>query len=106
RETMRSPLLLDMAIHTFDAARYLTGADAVAVYCEEFNPPWSWWAGNAAATAIFEMTGGLRFTYRGSWCAEGQPTSWDSEWRAVGPHGTATWDGAGDPMAEVVAGTE
>jgi predicted dehydrogenase len=104
REQMVSPLLLDMAIHTFDAARYVSGADPVAVYCDEFNPPWSWYRGNAAATAVFEMTGGLRYTYRGSWCGEGRATSWDAEWRAIGPHGTATWDGIGIPLAEVVTG--
>lgn len=64
RDAMPSPLLLDMAIHTFDAARYLSGADPLAVYCDEFNPAWSWYAGNACATAIFEMTGGLRYVYR------------------------------------------
>ncbi|KAB8140461.1 Gfo/Idh/MocA family oxidoreductase [Chloroflexia bacterium SDU3-3] len=102
RDAMPSPLILDMAIHTFDAARYLCDADPVAVYCEEFNPPWSWYSGDASATAIFEMSGGLRYTYRGSWCAEGRPTSWEAEWRAVGPKGTATWDGTGAPSADVV----
>ncbi len=103
RDEMPSPLLLDMAIHTLDAARYLCGADPVAVYCEEFNPSWSWYRGDACATAIFEMTRGLRYTYRGSWCAEGLHTSWEAEWRAVGPHGTATWDGKGAPVAALVA---
>ncbi len=102
RDEMPSPLLLDMAIHTLDQARYISGADPVAVYCDEFNPAWSWYRGDACATAIFEMTGGLRYTYRGSWCSEGRHTSWDGEWRAVGPHGTATWDGRDAPVAEVV----
>ncbi len=102
RDEMPSPLVLDMAIHTFDAARYISGSDAVAVYCEEFNPLWSWYQGDASATAIFEMTGGLRYTYRGSWCSEGRHTSWESEWRAVGPKGTATWDGHSQIVAEVV----
>ena len=106
RETMPSPLLLDMAIHTFDAARYLSGADPVSVYCEEFNPPWSWYAGASCAVALFEMSGGLRYTYRGGWAAEGRQTSWEAEWRAIGPGGTATWDGAEPPMAEVVVGKE
>lgn len=106
REEMPHPLLLDMAIHTFDAARYLSAADPVAVYCEAFNPPWSWYAGAACASAIFELSGGLRFTYRASWCSEGDPTSWDAEWRAVGPHGSAIWDGHGAPRAAVVAGSE
>jgi predicted dehydrogenase len=103
RDEMPSPLILDMAIHTFDAARYLSNADPVSVYCEEFNPPWSWYRGAASATAIFEMTGGLRYTYRGSWCAEGRITSWEGEWRAVGSQGSATWDGHNPPIAEIVA---
>lgn len=104
RDEMAHVLVLDMAIHTFDAARYLLGdADPVAVYCEEFNPPWSWYRGDASAVAIVELAGGARFTYRGSWCSEGRHTSWEAEWRAVGPHGSATWDGADALAAEVVA---
>ena len=74
----------------------------MSVYCEEFNPSWSWYQGNACATALFEMTGGVRYTYRGSWCSDGRHTSWESEWRAVGKQGTATWDGSGAPIADVV----
>lgn len=103
RDEMAHVLLLDMAIHTFDAARYVSSADPVSVYCEEFNPPWSWYARDASATALFEMTGGLRYTYRGAWCAEGRQTSWEADWRAVGPRGTATWDGTDAPVADAVA---
>ena len=106
RDEMASVLLLDMAIHTLDAARYLSNTDPVSVFCEEFNPPWSWYRGAASATALFEMTGGLRYTYRGSWCAEGRHTSWEAEWRAAGPNGSATWDGTNPPIAEIVTGTE
>ena len=103
RLEIASPLLLDMAIHAFDTARYLSGADPVSVYCEEFNPPWSWYRGNACAMAMFEMTGGVRYTYRGSWCSEGHHTDWDCEWRAVGPNGSAVWKGGDDvPVADIV----
>lgn len=103
RDEMANVLLLDMAIHTFDAARYLLGDTApVSVYCEEFNPRWSWYKGAAGATAIFEMANGARFTYRGCWAAEGQPTSWESEWRAVGSQGSAKWDGHAAITADVV----
>jgi predicted dehydrogenase len=102
RDAMPSPLLLDMAIHTFDAARFLSQADPVAVYCEEFNPAWSWYAGNASASAIFELSNGVRYTYRGSWCAEGAHTSWESAWRVVGSAGSAVWDGHGAPEATIV----
>lgn len=103
RDAMDSPLILDMAIHTFDQARFITGAEPVSVYCHEFNPAGSWYAGNAAAVAIFEMSDGSTFCYRGSWCAEGAPTSWESAWRITGERGTAIWDGAGAPYAEAVA---
>lgn len=101
-DPMPSPLILDMAIHTFDAARFVSCADPVAVYCEDFNPSWSWFRGNAGAVAIFEMTDGLRYTYRGCWCSPGRQTTWESEWRASGPHGTVTWDGESPPRAEIV----
>jgi predicted dehydrogenase len=106
REEMKNVLLLDMAIHTFDNARQISGTDPLAVYCEQFNPPWSWYKGESSATALFEMTGGLRFSYRGSWCAEGLKTSWQSEWRAFGPSGAATWDGETDPVAGKVTGAD
>ena len=103
RDEMESPLLLDMAIHTFDQARFISGLNPVAVYAEEFNPAWSWYKGDVSAVAIFEMENGLRFTYRGSWCAEGLHTSWDGDWRAVGPHGTAVWSDGGVPVLQTVA---
>ncbi|WP_026326542.1 Gfo/Idh/MocA family protein [Paenibacillus ginsengihumi] len=102
REAMESPLLLDMAIHTFDQARFITGKDPVAVYCHEFNPAGSWYAGNAAAVCIFEYADGGVFCYRGSWCSEGCPTSWEASWRVSGSKGTAIWEGAADPYAEIV----
>lgn len=104
RDEMDHVLLVDMAIHTFDQARFLSGADPISVFCEEFNPSWSWYQGAACANADFEMTGGLRFHYRGSWCAEGRPTSWESEWRAVGSSGTGVWDGDHAIRGEVVRG--
>jgi predicted dehydrogenase len=103
RDAMEHPLLLDMAIHTFDAARFLTGADPVAVSCHVWNPAGSWYAHGASAVATFEMSGGLVFGYRGSWCAEGLPTSWEASWRAIGSRGSATWDGHDAIAAEVVA---
>ncbi|WP_127530206.1 Gfo/Idh/MocA family protein [Paenibacillus kobensis] len=103
RDAMASPLLLDMAIHTFDQARLITGADPVSVYCHEFNPTGSWYEGNAFAICIFEMSDGSVFNYRGSWCSEGAPTSWEAQWRITGETGTAIWDGHSLPYAEVVA---
>ncbi len=105
RDEMDSPLILDMAIHTFDEARYLSGKNAVAVYADEFNPTWSWYKGSSCATALFEMEDGIRFTYRGSWSAEGLDTSWDADWRAVGSEGSAKWEAGLDPFADIVRST-
>ncbi|TCN26107.1 Gfo/Idh/MocA family protein [Mesobacillus foraminis] len=102
RDMMDHPLILDMAIHTFDQARFISGSDPVSVYCHEYNPPGSWYKGNASAICIFEMTGGIVFTYRGSWCAEGFNTSWESDWRVTGSKGSILWDGHNLPVCEVV----
>ncbi len=101
RDQMEHVLLMDMAIHTFDAARFLSGADPVAVYCHAFNPKHSWYKGEASSVAIFEMSNGIVFTYRGSWCAEGLGTSWNSRWRIVGAKGSAAWDGGTEFKAQV-----
>ena len=106
REQMQNVLLVDMAIHTFDAARFMSGKLPLAVYCHETNPVGSWNAHGAAATAIFEMGDGVTFTYRGSWVAEGGRTSWDSAWRITGTKGTLLWDGEDQFAANVIAGDD
>jgi predicted dehydrogenase len=103
RDLMDSPLIIDMAIHSFDQARMISGCDPVSVYCHEFNPHGSWYAGAAAAVCIFEFTRGVLFTYRGSWAAEGFNTSWECQWRAHGARGALLWEGQGHPQAQVVA---
>lgn len=106
REQMENVLLLDMAIHTLDAARFMAGTAPKAVYCLEINPPGSWYAHGAAANAIFEFEDDIVFNYRGSWSAEGANTSWESSWRIVGTKGTLLWDGYDKFEAHQVAGTE
>jgi predicted dehydrogenase len=106
RDVMEHVLLLDMAIHTFDAARFMSGKDALAVYCQETNPKGSWYAHGAAANAIFEMSDALTFNYRGSWAAEGANTSWEATWRIIGSKGTLLWDGEDGLTANVVDGDD
>ncbi|QNE48280.1 Gfo/Idh/MocA family oxidoreductase [Glaciihabitans sp. INWT7] len=100
RDSMDHPLLVDMSIHAFDVARYLLDADPVSVYCDSYNPAWSWYAGDAATTAIFEFEGGLRYNFVGSWCSAGLETSWNGSWRVSGSRGSATWDGETSPRVE------
>jgi predicted dehydrogenase len=105
RDQMTHVLLLDMAIHTFDETRFLCGADPLSVYCHETNPGGSWYAHGAAVTAVFTMTGGVVYSYRGSWCAEGLMTSWNSEWRLVGQKGSIKWNGEKDMTVQKVSKT-
>jgi len=104
REEMENVLLLDMAIHTLDAARFMAGKAPRAVYCLENNPRGSWYNHGAAANAIFEFEDDVVFNYRGSWSAEGANTSWESAWRIIGTKGTLLWDGADKFEAKIVAG--
>ena len=105
REAMDNVLLLDMAVHTLDAARFVSGATPLSVYCIETNPAGSWYAHGASANAIYRLSGDAVLTYRGSWCAEGRPTSWEGRWRLVGSLGMITWDGESD-FDVTVAGNE
>ena len=110
RDEMDHPLLGDMAIHTFDSARQLTGGEPRRVYCHSFNPERSWYRGDASAVAVFEMVGPrgqeIVFTYRGSWAAEGHATSWNGDWRIVGREGTLRFDGEQDIRVELVSDRE
>ena len=105
REEMDHVLLLDMAIHSFDALRCMTGLAASGVYCREWNPPHSWYRQGSSAAAIFDLDNGAVFVYRGSWCAPGLPTSWECAWRFVGEKGALGWDG-GDEIRIEVLGAE
>jgi predicted dehydrogenase len=100
REEMAYPLLVDMAIHQFDLARLLIGTEPTSVFCRSYNPAWSWYAGDAAASVVFEFGNGVTFTFDGSWCAPGRETSWNGSWRFGTARGTATWDGDDAPVAE------
>lgn len=101
REEMDHVLLHDMAIHTLDAARFVAGVQPQRVVCLESNPPHSWYRHGASAVALFDCADGVTFTYRGSWCAEGAPTSWEASWRIVGSNGTLIWDGNEGFRAEI-----
>jgi predicted dehydrogenase len=105
REQMAYPLLKDMAIHQFDLARDLIGSEPVSIFCESFNPAWSWYAGDAAAEVNAEFADGTRFVFTGSWCSPGLETSWNGSWRISGAYGTALWDGDDPPEAQTADGT-
>ncbi|TIX07061.1 MAG: gfo/Idh/MocA family oxidoreductase, partial [Mesorhizobium sp.] len=102
REEMAHVLLLDMAIHTFDAARYMAAGKPASVYCQEWEPASSWYRQGSSASAVFDFGGGKVFTYAGSWCADGFRTSWEGSWRIVAERGSLLWDGFDGLKAEAV----
>jgi len=102
REDMDHPLILDMAIHTFDAARFLSGTNAEKVFCRAFNPAGSWYNHGASANAFFEMSKGVSYTYNGSWCSLGKNTTWECDWVIQGTKGAISWDGGDNFDCEVI----
>ena len=100
-EEAPSPLLDDMAIHSFDQARALAGARPVWAHCHELAVARSWLAGAPTAAACFGFENGTVFAYRGSWSTWGHETSWNGSWRVVGSGSSALWDGESEP--EVVS---
>ncbi len=106
RDEMRHVLLLDMAIHAFDMARFLGGVDPLSVFCREWNPKGSWYAHDACASAIFEMSEGVVFNFRGSWCATGLPTGFGAHWRITGTRGSLLWDAVEGFECEIENGDE
>lgn len=104
RDEMEHVLLLDMAIHTFDQARFLSGKEPLDVVCQEWTPRHSWYRNGPSAMAMFTMSDEVKYTYRGSWCAEGCPTSWEACWRIIGEKGTLLWDGNEGFHCEVTSG--
>ena len=101
REVMPYPLLVDMAIHQFDLSRLLIDADPVAVYCDSYNPSWSWFAGDAAADVLFEFADGDPLLLLGQLVRAGAGDL--VERQLVGQRrraAAAAWDGDNAPTAE------
>jgi len=81
REEMPHPLIIDMAIHHFDMMRYFLGSDVQEISARSWNPPWSWFKGDASAAAAIRFENGVFASYSASWCSQALPTSWNANWR-------------------------
>lgn len=81
REEMPYPLIIDMSIHHFDLMRYLLDSDPVAVFGKSWNPPWSWFRGDASAAVTLSFEEDVVVAYNGSWCSQGREISWNADWR-------------------------
>lgn len=81
REEMPHPLIIDMSIHHFDMMRLFLGSNPATISARSWNPPWSWFNGDASAAAQIEFANGVQASYVGSWCSQGLETSWNANWR-------------------------
>ena len=84
-------------IHPFDSARYVLGSEPLSVYCEAFNPAWSWFDGRRGGDAVFDVrrtAPGTRTSAVGS--PRGARRRGTATWRISGREGTAVWDGEGE----------
>ena len=99
RDEMAHPLIVDMAIHAFDAGRVLVDGRPVSVTATSYNPSWSWYAGDAAATVAITYDSGAVHTYSGSWCSPGDETSWNGDGHLSCERGSVRWDGEEPPTA-------
>jgi predicted dehydrogenase len=90
REEMPYPLIIDMAIHHFDLMRFFLESDPVSVYGRSWNPPWSWYKGDASASVSLRFANDVVVAYNGSWCSQGQETSWNANWRFECEKGVVT----------------
>ena len=78
---LEQPLLMDVAIHHLDVARYLTGEEPEKTRCETWDALYSWYQHRpASATIQTQMTGGIRFHYFGTLAAPASTTDWNGEW--------------------------
>ena len=103
RDEMEHPLIVDMAIHAFDAGRVLIDGNPLDVTATSYNPSWSWYAGDPAATVTITYDSGVVHTFAGSWAAPGAETSWNGDWRISGEHGSVLWDGETAPTSHAAA---
>ncbi|MCL5947066.1 MAG: Gfo/Idh/MocA family oxidoreductase [Chloroflexi bacterium] len=81
RDVMDYPLIVDMAIHHFDLLRFFTGNTPDHVTGFSWNPPWSWFRGDASAALAFHFPNGAVATYSASWCSQAGDTPWNGNWR-------------------------
>lgn len=90
REEMPYPLIIDMSIHHFDLMRFFLDSDPVSVYGRSWNPPWSWYNGDASASVSLAFANGAVVAYNGSWCSNGKETPWNANWRFECEKGVVT----------------
>ena len=78
---MANTMLLEMAVHHFDALRFVLGSDPLAVLGQTWRPPWTRYAGDTWVTGAFTFPREVRALYNGSLEAPGAQDPWQGIWR-------------------------
>jgi predicted dehydrogenase len=77
-----------MAIHHFDALRFVLDDEPVEISCDSWAGPGTPFAGHPAAVATMRFAKGTVVSYRGSWLSHGPATPYGGQWRLDGTRGT------------------
>jgi predicted dehydrogenase len=85
---LEEPLLSDMAIHHFDALRFVLDDEPTVVSCQSWSEPDTPFKGRPAAIATIHFAKGTLVSYRGSWISRGPTTPYGGQWRLDGTRGT------------------
>ena len=85
--SLAEPLLSDMAIHHFDAMRFVLDDEPVEASCHSWSEPASPFQGRPAAVATVRFSRGTVASYRGSWISRGPTTPYGGHWRIDGTAG-------------------
>lgn len=93
---LAEPLLSDMAIHHFDAMRFILQDEPVAVSCTSWSEPGTPFEGPPAASALIRFSKGTIVRYDGSWISRGPETGYGAKWQLDGSAGTLKWTFRGE----------
>ncbi|MDQ2730199.1 MAG: Gfo/Idh/MocA family oxidoreductase [Armatimonadota bacterium] len=96
RKAMDQPLLLDGAVQHFDMVRAVTGLEAESVFATAWRRETSVLSGPGSASAIFHLSGGVPFSYTGTWDHPREAsdrTGWWGDWRIYGSQGEIRAEG-------------
>ena len=78
---LAQPLLLDVAIHHLDVARYLMAEEPISTRCETWSAPYTWYQHRPASASIqSRMTGDMHFSYFGTLASPASTTDWNGDW--------------------------
>jgi len=78
---MADTMLLEMAVHHFDALRDVLAAEPRTASGQTWRPPWTVYQGDTVVSCRFDFDDGTRVAYHGSLESPGRITPWPGVWR-------------------------